>query len=111
MISSLTGILTMGCDVPLSLACFRAHFYLGENSKFTQRYYYFVNFFFHQHLTERVSGYVHAYTLYSSVRPFGVSMILGSIEEDGPQMYLIEPSGVSWVTFFISHFYFWHGYI
>lgn len=111
MISSLTGILTMGCDVPLSLACFRAHFYLGENSKFTQRYYYFVHFFFHQHLTERVSGYVHAYTLYSSVRPFGVSMILGSIEEDGPQMYLIEPSGVSWVTSFISHFYFWHGYI
>ncbi|BFZ06862.1 hypothetical protein BsWGS_09901 [Bradybaena similaris] len=49
-----------------------------------------------KHLTERVSGYVHAYTLYSSVRPFGVSMILGSIEEDGPQMYLIEPSGVSW---------------
>jgi 20S proteasome subunit alpha 7 len=49
-----------------------------------------------KHLTERVAGYVHAHTLYSSVRPFGVSMILGSVEEDGPQMFLIEPSGVSW---------------
>lgn len=49
-----------------------------------------------KHLTERVSGYVHAHTLYSSVRPFGVSMILGSMEQDGPQMYLIEPSGISW---------------
>lgn len=52
----------------------------------------------HQHLTERVAGYVHAHTLYSSVRPFGVSLIIGSIEKDGPQMYLVEPSGVSWVS-------------
>ncbi|KAH9495060.1 Proteasome subunit alpha type-3 [Bulinus truncatus] len=47
-------------------------------------------------LTERIAGYVHAHTLYSSVRPFGVSLIIGSMERDGPQMYLIEPSGVSW---------------
>ena len=44
--------------------------------------------------------YVHAYTLYSSIRPFGVAMILGSFEEKGPQMYLIDPSGVSWVLIF-----------
>ncbi|XP_022333211.1 proteasome subunit alpha type-3-like [Crassostrea virginica] len=50
-----------------------------------------------KHLTDRVSGYVHAHTLYSSVRPFGVSMILGSYTvNEGPQMYLIDPSGVSW---------------
>ncbi|KAI8788066.1 proteasome subunit alpha type-3-like isoform X1 [Biomphalaria glabrata] len=49
-----------------------------------------------QLLSERVSGYVHAHTLYSSVRPFGVSLIIGSMERDGPQMYLVEPSGVSW---------------
>eukprot|EP00105_Crassostrea_gigas_P025528 XP_011446139.1 PREDICTED: proteasome subunit alpha type-3 [Crassostrea gigas] len=50
-----------------------------------------------KNLTDRVSGYVHAHTLYSSVRPFGVSMILGShTVEEGPQMYLIDPSGVSW---------------
>ncbi|XP_041352670.1 proteasome subunit alpha type-3-like [Gigantopelta aegis] len=49
-----------------------------------------------KHLTDRVSMYVHAYTLYSSIRPFGVAVILGSYEEKGPQMYLIDPSGVSW---------------
>lgn len=49
-----------------------------------------------KHLTDRVSMYVHAYTLYSSIRPFGVSIIVGSYEVDGPQMYLIDPSGVSW---------------
>lgn len=57
-----------------------------------------------QHLTDRVSGYVHAHTLYSSVRPFGVSMILGSYTvEEGPQMYLIDPSGVSWVRYYCFH--------
>ena len=51
-----------------------------------------------QHLVDRVSMYVHAHTLYSSVRPFGVSVILGSYnQQEGPQMYLIDPSGVSWV--------------
>ncbi|KAL3874635.1 hypothetical protein ACJMK2_037620 [Sinanodonta woodiana] len=49
-----------------------------------------------KHLTERVSLLVHAYTLYSFVRPFGVSCILGSYEADGPQMYMIDPSGVSY---------------
>jgi len=49
-----------------------------------------------KHLTERVAGYVHAHTLYSYARPFGVCMIMGSMEEAGPQMYLVEPSGVSW---------------
>lgn len=48
-----------------------------------------------KYLTERVAGYVHAHTLYSSVRPFGVSIIMGSMEQDGPQMFLVEPSGVS----------------
>jgi len=49
-----------------------------------------------KHLTSRVSGYVHAYTLHSAVRPFGTSMIVASYDADGPEMYLIEPSGVSW---------------
>jgi len=49
-----------------------------------------------KHLTDRVSGYVHAHTLYSYARPFGVRMIMGSMEQDGPHMYLVEPSGVSW---------------
>lgn len=49
-----------------------------------------------KHLTDRVSGYVHAYTLHSAVRPFGTSMIVASYDADGPEMFLIEPSGVSW---------------
>ena len=51
-----------------------------------------------QHMTDRVSGYVHAYTLHSAVRPFGTSMIVASYGSDGPEMFLIEPSGVSWVS-------------
>eukprot|EP01137_Pigoraptor_chileana_P017349 Opistho-2@75300 len=47
-------------------------------------------------LTQRVSGFVQAYTLYSSVRPFGASVLLGTYDSDGPQLFMIEPSGVSW---------------
>lgn len=53
-----------------------------------------------KHLTERISAYVHAYTLYSAVRPFGVSVILSAWDEDqGPQLYKIEPSGSSFGYF------------
>ncbi|XP_068147151.1 proteasome subunit alpha type-3 [Drosophila tropicalis] len=49
-----------------------------------------------KHLCDRVSGYIHAYTLYSAVRPFGISVLLASWDEtDGPQLYKIEPSGSS----------------
>ena len=47
-------------------------------------------------LTQRVSGYMHAYTLYSSVRPFGATAMMGSWSEDrGAELYCLEPSGVS----------------
>jgi len=47
------------------------------------------------HLTSRVAMYMHAYTLYSSVRPYGVSLLLGSFDShDGAQLYSIEPSGI-----------------
>jgi 20S proteasome subunit alpha 7 len=46
-------------------------------------------------LTERASLYLHAYTLYSSVRPYGCSVLMGSYDPtDGPQLYMIEPSGI-----------------
>lgn len=37
-----------------------------------------------------------AYTLYSSVRPFGVGIVIGALDPiDGkPGLYMIEPSGV-----------------
>ncbi|KAF8317031.1 20S proteasome subunit [Cantharellus anzutake] len=45
-------------------------------------------------LAERLGLYVQAYTLYSSVRPFGVSAVLGAIDKEGPQLYVVEPSGI-----------------
>lgn len=52
-----------------------------------------------KYLNDRVSMYMHAYTLYSAVRPYGCSVIMGSYDNlDGPQMYMIDPSGVSYVS-------------
>ena len=55
-----------------------------------------------KYLAERVSMYVQAHTLYSSVRPFGASAILGIVDKTGPQIYMIEPSGVFWVIIMSS---------
>jgi len=82
-------------------------------------------------LAGRLGGYVQAYTLYSSVRPFGVTAILGGwdseaelpvdgqvgegpksgaggrdmdegIKRGGPGLYMIEPSGLYWVRGFLD---------
>jgi len=47
-----------------------------------------------KYLADRVSLYMHSHTLYGAIRPFGVSVILASYENDQPQLYTIEPSGV-----------------
>lgn len=53
-----------------------------------------------KYLNERVSMYIHAYTLYSAVRPYGCSVVMGTwSEHDGPQMFMIDPSGVSYSYF------------
>jgi len=46
-------------------------------------------------LSQRIALYVHAYTEYWHLRPFGVSSMLSVYDESelGPQLYLIEPSG------------------
>eukprot|EP00058_Branchiostoma_floridae_P024691 XP_002610181.1 hypothetical protein BRAFLDRAFT_264234 [Branchiostoma floridae] len=50
-----------------------------------------------KNLADRVAMYMHAYTLYSHVRPFGCSVMLGSYnKDDGPQLYMMDPSGVHW---------------
>lgn len=50
-------------------------------------------------LADRLSGYIHAYTLYSAVRPFGVSVMLASYNErEGSKLYMIEPSGAVYVS-------------
>jgi len=45
-------------------------------------------------LTERVSTYLHAYTLYSAVRPYGCAVMIGAVDQDGPQLYVADPSGL-----------------
>lgn len=49
-------------------------------------------------LAERVASYIHLFTLYWSVRPFGSSTLIAGVDESGgvrtPQLYLVEPSGV-----------------
>lgn len=47
-------------------------------------------------LAQRISSYVQAHTLYSSVRPFGVTAIVGGVDENGPHLFMIEPNGTSW---------------
>jgi len=53
-----------------------------------------------KHLKDKVSHYMHAYTLYSALRPFGASVIMASYDKvDGPQLFCLDPSGLSWGYF------------
>ncbi|CAG8589574.1 17944_t:CDS:2 [Cetraspora pellucida] len=47
-------------------------------------------------IADRVGHYAQAYTLYSNVRPFGSSAIIGTVDKEGPQLFMVEPSGVYW---------------
>jgi len=48
-------------------------------------------------LADRMGEYAQAYTLYASVRPFGITAIIGGMDEDrGPSLWMVEPSGVGW---------------
>lgn len=47
-----------------------------------------------QILSDRLSGYVQAYTCYGSVRPFGVSSLVAGVDKTGPRLFCVEPSGV-----------------
>jgi 20S proteasome subunit alpha 7 len=47
-------------------------------------------------LAERLGLFVHAYTLYWSIRPFGCSVLLGCVDPDTktPSLFCIDPSGL-----------------
>jgi len=47
-------------------------------------------------LAERVGLFVHAYTLYWSIRPFGCAALLGVVDKETkkPHLYCIEPQGL-----------------
>ena len=47
---------------------------------------------------DRVSNYMHLFTLYSHIRPFGCSVIFSSYGPDGPALFMVDPSGVAWVS-------------
>eukprot|EP01089_Gocevia_fonbrunei_P000083 TRINITY_DN1006_c0_g1_i1.p1 TRINITY_DN1006_c0_g1~~TRINITY_DN1006_c0_g1_i1.p1 ORF type:complete len:251 (+),score=58.16 TRINITY_DN1006_c0_g1_i1:291-1043(+) len=47
-------------------------------------------------ICERIAGFMQVYTLYGSVRPFGCSVLVGAVDKKGPQLYMIEPSGISY---------------
>jgi 20S proteasome subunit alpha 7 len=48
------------------------------------------------HLMDRLGIYIQNYTCYNSVRPFGIVSIAGGVDENGPHLYMIEPSGTCW---------------
>jgi len=47
-------------------------------------------------LAERVGLFMHAYTLYHSIRPFGCAALLGVVDPETkkPSLYCIEPQGL-----------------
>lgn len=47
-------------------------------------------------LAERIGLFVHAYTLYWSIRPFGCAVLLGSVDKETkkPSLFCIEPQGM-----------------
>lgn len=47
-----------------------------------------------QILSDRLSAYLQAYTSYGSVRPFGLSALVGGVDKTGPKLFCLEPSGV-----------------
>ncbi|KAL6938215.1 putative proteasome subunit alpha type-7 [Hanseniaspora osmophila] len=49
-------------------------------------------------MADRLGQYVQAYTLYNSVRPFGITAIFGGVSKDDgkPELFMLEPSGTCW---------------
>lgn len=52
-------------------------------------------------LTNRLSGFMHYFTLYGSLRPFGSTAIISAYDDDMqvPELYMVEPSGLSFKYF------------
>lgn len=48
-------------------------------------------------LSTRLGSYIHYFTLYGSLRPFGCSTLIAAYDEDTktPELYMLEPSGLS----------------
>jgi 20S proteasome subunit alpha 7 len=44
-------------------------------------------------LSERIGSYMHLHTCYGMVRPFGCTALLASYSDDGPQLFVCDPTG------------------
>ena len=44
-------------------------------------------------LTRRICDVKQSYTQHAGVRPFGVALIIGGVDDRGPHLYMTEPSG------------------
>eukprot|EP00758_Cryptobia_borreli_P002736 Tbor_TRINITY_DN3245_c0_g1::TRINITY_DN3245_c0_g1_i1::g.23773::m.23773/K02727/PSMA3; 20S proteasome subunit alpha 7 len=44
-------------------------------------------------LAGRIGSYMHLYTRHGALRPFGCSVLVASFADDGPQLYVVDPSG------------------
>ena len=50
-------------------------------------------------LTERLAGYMHTFSLYEWLRPFGCGIMLAVWEVEGPALYTVEPDGSGYKYF------------
>lgn len=45
-------------------------------------------------LAKYLADLMQAYTQYGGIRPFGVSFLIGGVDEQGPRFFVTEPSGI-----------------
>jgi len=50
-------------------------------------------------LNERMASFMHLFTVYWTVRPFGCSALMGVHTRDGYELYMLDPSGTSYRYF------------
>jgi 20S proteasome subunit alpha 7 len=46
-------------------------------------------------MAERLAGFVHAYTMYWSVRPFGSAVLIAGKDSDGPFLWMVRECAVA----------------
>jgi len=44
-------------------------------------------------LVREMAAVMQEYTQSGGVRPFGISLLIGGVDDDGPQLYQVDPSG------------------
>lgn len=47
-----------------------------------------------EYITKRISDLEQIYTQHGGVRPFGISLIIGGVDKNGPRLFQTDPSGI-----------------